>query len=194
MTNSLANMNPTEIFNFVHYTQSSRKDDGKLLVLGIGIFADHYFITAGHVAEMGDFKVTHDGTDYIFHKTDAIFLSICSTKPNSCDKDLAIFDSQGVISPIRLANTSIEEDEQLQCYTYIEHQGLSVFDKAITTSVSQVRNLTLCDNFIEGTTDIVMGEGNSGSPLLRGNELVGVLTGNNDKKNLHRILFCMCNF
>ena len=158
---------------------------------GCGFFVGNYFITAGHVIKESEkpLSVRYDGRGYILDKGNAV--KICYSEQLTKDEDaadFAIFNVEGVNSPMKLASYKPIQGQELCCITY-DTIITKDEDSALPTifavkeriekvvAKANVREETL-GNFFACNTKPILKKGNSGSPLLDADSnVVGILRG-----------------
>ena len=167
---------------------------------GSGVLVGNLFITAGHVIEMSTKPaVVIDGKSYPLDKEDALVFDTNADKKND-GYDVAIYRLPIINSPLVLAERSPSESEELlSCsfkHTISGTPGLSssifnsrikedwIFEKRIGKVISHYANYFEC-HFEEP-----LSRGSSGSPILDGKEVIGILYGDKEGKNSSRtVLF-----
>ncbi len=160
---------------------------------GSGVIVGDLFITAGHVIEDGIKPIVKiNGTSYSLDKERAIFFDINSEK-KSDGYDLAVYRLDGVSSPLKLAGTPISEGrELLSCsfkHTISVEPGLqsNIFRSTIKENwffkQQKGRIVSFYDNYFECQFVEPLSQGSSGSPIVDGDKVVGILYGDKDGKN-----------
>ena len=167
---------------------------------GSGVLVGNLFITAGHVIEMSiKPAVMIDGKSYPLDKEDAL---VFSTNPDkrSDGYDVAIYRLPNVNSPLVLAERSPSESEELlSCsfkHTISGSPGLSsnIFSSGIKEDWIFEKRLGKVilhfGNYFECQFEEPLSRGSSGSPILAGKEIFGILYGDKEGKNSSRtVLF-----
>ena len=158
---------------------------------GVGFFSGNLFITAGHVIHDNDTHIYFNGRVYNLKEDKAIKLFV--TDPDGDDElqnDYAIFKFDRVDSPIRLGHYTPQKGKSLTCISFIHDPsmlGTPEGDIVCVKYQGQVsRNVF---NFFECKMDVVLHPGSSGSPIMNGNEVLGILSGNLSSSDPHDILF-----
>ena len=175
---------------------------------GNGFLVGKYFVTAGHCVEKSK--------PYVRINDKLIRLSnplIC-LNDNNCDGfDIAIFEMDCEESPLRFSKIEIQKNDLLRCETYrleyVVEKGQSIFErqeKVISHFISTQAHIYVDKDgdFREGNyfcfiTEKSLMQGSSGSPIFRGNEVVGIMhggnndgTGNVATKEINELNFCVC--
>ena len=160
---------------------------------GCGVLVGDLFVTAGHVIEHS--MVAHvyiDHVDYELRKEDAVYYSF--DDKDSLDtnaSDVAVFKLEGVTqSPLALAENSPSNDDDLTSISYLHYgkknpNATSVFDTTIEVYEKLVCNAKvteLSNNFFVRNMEVQLKPGSSGSPVLDGNKVVGILHGGKDNQ------------
>lgn len=160
---------------------------------GCGVLVGDLFVTAGHVIEHA--VVAHvyiDHVDYELCKEDALYYSF--DDKDSLDtnaSDVAVFKLEGVTpSPLTLAEDSPSNDDDLTSISYLHYgkknpNATSVFDATIEVYEKLVCNakvIKLSNNFFVCDMEVQLKPGSSGSPVLDGNKVVGILHGGKESQ------------
>lgn len=179
-------------------------------IVGQGFIADGYFITAAHVVkdfpscftringkrfELSDILIhtsffnKSDAYDKIikedfYHnplsKLEYIFIGIGNIYHDSSMMDIAMYPCNDIESPLRLSQHIPLKGDQLISYCMHEEMDFSQLNPPC--KLKTVPALALGQE--EGNyfyCDCEQFAGSSGSPLLEGNEVVGIMHGGNDK-------------
>ena len=160
---------------------------------GCGVLVGDLFVTAGHVIEHAVVaRVYIDHVDYELRKEDAVYYSF--DDKDSLDtnaSDVAVFKLEGVTpSPLALAENSPSNDDDLTSVSYLHYgkknpNATSVFDSTIEVYEKLVCNAKvteLSNNFFVCNMEVQLKPGSSGSPVLDGNKVVGILHGGKDNQ------------
>ena len=160
---------------------------------GCGVLVGDLFITAGHVIEHS--MVAHvyiDHKDYELNKEDALYYSF--DDKDSFDtkaSDVAVFKLEGAKpSPLTLAENSPSNDDVLTSVSYLHYgkknsNATSVFDATIEVYeklVCKAKVTEHSNNFFICDMEVQLKPGSSGSPVLNGNRVVGILHGGKDNQ------------
>lgn len=146
---------------------------------GCGVLIGNLFITAAHVVEDNPFYLRIGEQLLILKKEEALIYEY-----NPCENggDIAIFKIDNYCSPIRLDNMYPQKGMTLNC-VWTEH--IVETDSNDIFSIKESYAIKKCDaviNEVEGnffqckTTDLLK-PGSSGSPVVRGDRVVGFLHG-----------------
>lgn len=160
---------------------------------GCGVLVGDLFVTAGHVIEHS--MIAHvyiDHKDYELRKENAMYYSFDDKESlGTKASDIAEFKLEGVApSPLALAEDSPSNGDVLTSVSYL-HYGkknpntTSVFDATIEVYEKLVCNAKvteLSNNFFVCDMEVQLKPGSSGSPVLDGNKVVGILHGGKDKQ------------
>lgn len=154
------------------------------LTTGVGVLVGHYFITAGHVVA-GDkpAQVTISRKTFNLHKSSALVFNYNGKMENG---DIAVFKFDDVSSTLTLANQMPEIGQELKSISYLHathcdnKPGIpALFNHSESLSV-QTCNVVVDKyhgDFFSGKTSILLYPGTSGSPVFKGSEVAGILTG-----------------
>lgn len=157
---------------------------------GCGFFVGDYFVTAGHVFDEFDSRIFYfDGKYHTVEKKDALYLRSTKDHLNSEDvQDVAIFRFEGIGSPLRLNGATPYMGVDLTLYSFLVTTGeLNPFSMIEVTGVVTRRIF----HFFECEMNFILKEGSSGSPLIAGNQVYGILSGCWDSENYpEMIMFC----
>lgn len=138
---------------------------------GCGFFIDHYFLTSGHVITDSENPRIYVNKRWI-NLTNPIFYEDNRTDPDCYD--LAVFDVRDDYSELELFEGDIKPGEILKSISFKD-----LGEKYVECDV-EVNDLRE-GNYFGGLTDINLKAGCSGSPVLIGNKVVGMMTkGNNN--------------
>lgn len=153
---------------------------------GVGVIVNGYFVTAAHVlGESGSLRSTCiDGKKFILDREDAeIFVYTDEGTESICDEhslDLAAFDLSG---KTELRGLDFRKDiDSTEGLTGITIRTKSARSSTIFSYVEE-HYLLACDvkvdevsgNFLCTHTDPMLRKGDSGSPLVQGDKVVGIL-------------------
>lgn len=142
---------------------------------GCGFFIDNFFITAGHIISMAE-------NPFILLSGKKVYLEkplYFEVNKDYTGHDLAIFSIPSVKSDLRLFQEEIKPGTTLVSISFKEGMCGTVLCEC---------NATVYDfnigNYFGAITDMNLKEGSSGSPVLIGNEVAGILIyGNNNGFN-----------
>ena len=162
--------------------------DGGLSNDGVGFFVGNTFITAGHVINDNIIHTINvNGRKIELKKSDAIYLNCAEYDNVSPDiPDLAIFEFKDINSPLILANDSPTEGQFLEFISkrrVVENNEVNGIPSIFTQSES-IKTLSCKGEVVahdadywECHTDKILRKGDSGSPVMKGNSVYGVLVG-----------------
>ena len=162
--------------------------DGGLSNDGVGFFIGNTFITAGHVINDNIIHTINvNGRKIELKKSDAIYLNCAEYDNVSPDiPDLAIFEFKDINSPLILANDSPTEG---QCLEFISKRRVvennkvngipSIFTQSESIKTYSCKGEVVAHDadYWECHTDKILRKGDSGSPVMKGNFVYGVLVG-----------------
>ena len=162
--------------------------DGGLSNDGVGFFIGNTFITAGHVINDNIIHTINvNGRKIELKKSDAIYLNCAEYDNVSPDiPDLAIFEFKDINSPLILANDSPTEG---QCLDFISKRRVveknkvngipSIFTQSESIKTHSCKGEVVAHDadYWECHTDKILRKGDSGSPVMKGNSVYGVLVG-----------------
>lgn len=149
-------------------------------IVGQGFVADGYFITAAHVVQdfPGCFAVLNEKR-FDMAKKEAAFIGDGDIDHDPLVIDAALFPFDSIDSPLHLSNYAPHKGDTLE--NYCVHEVMDV------SSLNPHFNLTMEPAVINGDEEgnyfychCKRFKGSSGSPLLKGNEVVGIMYGGND--------------
>lgn len=161
---------------------------------GFGVLVGNLFITAGHVLEESKKPyVKINGKSYPLYKENAL---IFDTNPDKKTNgyDVAVFQLNGVNSPLKLSINLPSFGKELLscCYSHKVNTSSKIFCyKESWVREERVGKVTsLYDNYFECQFEDSLSRGSSGSPIMDGEEVVGILYGDKEGKNSSKtILF-----
>ena len=155
---------------------------------GVGFFIGNTFITAGHVIKNNHIHIINvNGRKIGLKKSDALYLN-CADSDEVCREipDLAIFELKNINSPLILANDSPTVG---QCLEFISKRRVVENNEvngipSIFTQTESIKTLSCKGEVVahdadywECHTDKILRKGDSGSPVMKGNFVYGVLVG-----------------
>lgn len=166
---------------------------------GCGVCVGDLLITAGHVIEpMDHISITIDGKSFKFTKKDAI----CYLYKTECvtvnDYDLCIFKVPGIHSPLRLYDgyfpieqtlTSISKKHCVNVKSAATKEDVELFDlfnmkptiETVEVRYSKATIKQYQGNYCTCNMSVCLERGRSGSPILHGLDVCGILSrGNGD--------------
>ena len=157
---------------------------------GTGVLVGSLFITAGHVVKgFNRPYVFISSKKYYLSQENNLFLDDNTCKSSMC-YDLAVFRLDGVISPLLLADyipNKCDELVSLSHHTTCERkEGVGVFQNTIESQLEIMAGkvIEIHDYYFECLMNGTLREGRSGSPLMNGNKVVGILIGDTDGKEV----------
>lgn len=152
---------------------------------GVGFFVGNLFITAGHVFNEGQIhSIYFNGQRIVLNKNEAIFFNSPNGDiPNPNKPDVAIFNCTGVNSPLVFAEDMPIIGQEL---TNISRRRVVVDDihsgrssiftkKEVIQMHTCIGKVTHTTDYCECHTDKILRKGDSGSPLMNGNTVYGVI-------------------
>ena len=160
---------------------------------GTGTLVGNLFITAGHVVVGSKSPSVNIGDDsYNLTAENKIYLDDNKSR-SSEGYDLAVYKLDGIESPILLSEDIPDKSIELLNISYKhtsvenpEYTG-SVFDlPRIEKWIPETNHghvIEYYDNYFECMMDEELCRGRSGSPILDGNKVVGILYGDKDGKD-----------
>lgn len=156
---------------------------------GVGVIVGDLLITAGHVVVNADKVYAHvNGESYLLDDTNRVFCeSMDSDDHDASHNDIAIFRIDGLSSPLVLASELLEVGSSYTNAYFVdksvpsEEINLPAFLKNNTETVLEQSD-SLFEGLMEGNffackTEKVLKEGNSGCPLVKDNNVYGILHG-----------------
>ena len=178
-------MCPSEVLQYVRPVFDNNGD------CGVGVFVGNYFITAGHVVCDYDASILLNGEYQPLKRDEALQLYIIDDKgQEETQMDLAVFAFPDIKSPLKVASSFPDESDIL---TYISFSHDSNLLNTQSSDFLPVQNRCWfkrrIHNFYECETDIILHPGSSGSPVFRGSEVIGILTGKLGSSKPEDILF-----
>ena len=160
---------------------------------GCGVLVGDLFVTAGHVIEHA--VVAHvyiDHVDYELRKEDAVYYSFDDKESLDTNaSDIAVFMLEGVEpSPLTLAEDLPSIGDDLISVSYLHYakknaNATSIFDANIEVYEKLVCNAKvteISENFFASEMEVQLKPGSSGSPVLAGNKVIGILHGGKDSQ------------
>lgn len=165
--------------------------------MGIGVFVENYFATAGHMFKnSSSIMFQYEGQRYSLNKEDAVILEDIDSNGSSDNQlDIALFNSPiPGQSPLNFADGLPKATNSLTLLSLNHKISKEIFSpelnpyELISPTGLFVREIY---NFFECDINEDIREGHSGSPIIYGNQVFGILSGCLDKQNHpERILFC----
>ncbi len=148
---------------------------------GVAFLAEDKLITAAHVVveqTINQFYLAQN-----IYEIDSYMYCRYDKKENEeCDGteiDVVVYQSKSEYSPLKLSTEDPESGQRVECHTLI-HKNNSFEYIIVPGVVDQFEN-----NFFSCKMDnTILKEGNSGSPLLIGNKVVGILHGGEPGTNM----------
>lgn len=171
---------------------------GDVVDCGVGFFVGNYLITAGHVVdEKKDMFIHFDGRKYTLNAKDAIVFESWTDDMPWYDGDVSVFKFEGINSPLRLAQELPTQTSNLVCESFIPKvvnqapinpHGTDIFSKPISSmymepvaSTAKIVNTEYENNLFICEMSPILYKGASGSPLMDGNTVYGLLYAGADK-------------
>jgi hypothetical protein len=147
----------------------------------IAFMAGEKLITAGHA--IIEQKVNQFYFSQHIYKIDSYIYFRYDDKENQerdgSEIDLAVYESKSERSPLELSAELLNTGQRVECHTLI-HKNNSFEYVIVPGVVDQFE-----ENFFSCKMDnAILKEGNSGSPLLIGNKVVGILHGGEPGTNM----------
>lgn len=158
---------------------------------GCGVLVGDLFVTAGHVVDERPFRTTIDGKEYAFYKKDAILYHWNEAESRDANSiDIAVFKVEGAHSPLTFADFSPAVGDSLRSISLEHKEGEYAHEGDVSLIPEIFRHTTytyydindckaevteLEGNYIACNTDVILKPGSSGSPLLCGDKVVGIL-------------------
>ncbi len=182
-----------ELGKYIYPIKSSDTD-------GNGVLIGKHFVTVGHVIETAVIcYVTIENKTYELTKESALVIRT-NNEGRSDGYDLAVFKFEDIEpSPLVLSSSIPSIDIELNsiCYNHKSYGTISsnnIFCSPIEETWTLVQNsghiISVYDNYIECELNGKLQRGNSGSPLMYGNSVVGILYGDKDgKESSKTVLF-----
>ena len=163
---------------------------------GNGVFVSNYLITAGHVVKNADsITCVMENQSIRLNVSEAIILKYDDNQ-NLPDYDIAVFKMDKIQSSLTLSETLPEVGCELQSNSLkivvtkseTKDSGCTLLDNSSTEHVEFIENLGTVTEF-EGnlfacSMQIPLEKGNSGSPIFKGNAVLGILRGGSDNGNI----------
>lgn len=151
-------------------------------IVGQGFVADGYFITAAHVVkDFSDCFVILNGKRFDLAKEEPAFIGDGDIDHDPLMIDAALYPFNDIDSPLHLSNNVPKAGETLE--SYCVHEVMDV------NSLNPYFNLTTEPAVINGDKEgnyfychCNRYGGSSGSPLLKSNEVIGIMHGGDDKE------------
>jgi hypothetical protein len=135
---------------------------------GCGIFVGDLFITEAHIINPHlYYYVDFQGKRVFLSKKNQIFFEYDENRNHPDGLDLAIYRFENIMSPFVLVDEFPEDDTSLTI-TYYE---VSTKEFKICSAKMQ----DIMGNYFGANTSEILAEGNSGSPIIQGNRVYGIL-------------------
>ena len=155
---------------------------------GCGVLVGDLFVTAGHVIEHA--VVAHvyiDHVDYELRKENAVYYSFDDKAIlDTNESDIAVFKLEGVSpSPLTLAEELPSIGDDLISVSYLHYAKKNINATSIFDATIEIYEKLTCDakvteisgNFFACEMEVQLKPGSSGSPVLAGNKVIGILHG-----------------
>ncbi len=137
---------------------------------GCGFFIGHHFLTSGHVISKCEDPFVEIHGEKIYLNNPSFFQS---DEFNANGYDLAIFDIPSYGGNLELFENDIKSGMKLKSLSY-KYLGTEFVESEVTTQEQD-------GNYFCGISKANLKSGSSGSPVLLGNRVVGIMTkGNNN--------------
>lgn len=152
---------------------------------GTGFVLNNMLITAGHVVHPGGYIYLKDDNEFILKTIyDLVCIERPGNKANEQDKDIAIYSIPGLKSPLVLSTELPSKDDILTniCWQKTQNGPMQI--------TSQCRLFENEDTDLQNKSSFhfvpnnKITHGSSGSPLLIGNKVYGMLVIGTDKYNI----------
>ena len=156
-------------------------------IIGQGFIADGLFLTAAHVLNQSSAAyIFYDGHPFVFAKEEPLLIGPTEKDyKDASSLDVAVFSFKGAESPLNLSDKTLENNAT---YTlrYMK-EVLEVLDDSDVIAKSEIKEEVKNAQPLMQTEgnyfycDCVASEGTSGSPLLNGGDVVGIMHGGDGK-------------
>lgn len=155
--------------------------------MGVGFAVGRYFVTAGHLLDDCPAATYIKGQKFTLRKEDSlIYRSMPSSEYSPDGYDIALFELPRVFCPFHFADHEPKHSAQLTCFGYRVElspqngvSGVGVFAELNQEKIVPIRCEAAVDdiqgNFFGCNMNVQLKEGSSGSPLVIGDEVYGVL-------------------
>ena len=149
-------------------------------IIGQGFVADGFFITVAHkIKDFPSCYINLNGKK-IELAEDTHFWLMVATNQNFRRDDIVMFQLEGVSSPLHLSEHIPQKNEKLESYCIYETMHLCSTNSTCELSIEPAYLLEKEENSCF-YCECNRSDNCSGSPLIKGNEVVGIMTGGNDK-------------
>lgn len=149
---------------------------------GHGVIINDLLITAGHVLdEFDETKLVVQGNEFLL-RSDSPLCEGTRNPMNPNDYDIAVFRLNGVHSPISLADSLPEENQELSSMYYKSYKN-SIFDYGFTLKQSVSIVNKFYGNFFSCRSLSLLYKGESGCPIFYTGKVYGILSKGPDPKN-----------
>ena len=160
-----------------------------VFICGQGCFFGDYLLTSGHVIGDSPKAFFYKGESFLLNPSDAVAIQMISKeRGDEQQKDYAIFKFQGINSPLSLSTSFPNIGDTLDCISFLPDDDLSNAD-GIKRFCCRGRVVQRLFDFFSCRMEFVLSEGSSGSPLISGNTVWGILTGLGDDSEKDVLLF-----
>lgn len=155
---------------------------------GTGVLVGNIFITAGHVVTGYETPfVIFSGNTYNLTSENKIYIDDNTSKSWE-GFDLAMYRMDGIESPLVLAQDLPDNNTELismSRHTVVNRTSEGIFGIHEDRILENIPGKIICHygNYFECLIDGELCKGRSGSPLLDGNNVIGILYGDKDGKN-----------
>lgn len=147
--------------------------------VGQGFVADGFFITAAHVIkDVQDLYIILRGQKIMVKDLRLLYIGEGDVNTDSKEVDVAIFDLHEVPSPLHLSTIPFKDKKQLKSCIIEINEDKRCLEPKLSLSFKSVH--IICEENNYYICNCKRNVGSSGSPLLLGNNVVGVMHGGKD--------------
>lgn len=154
--------------------------------VGQGFVADGYFITAAHIVkDSPSCYIVLNGKRHELSKEEFVFLGEGDIHHDETMVDIAVYSCEEISSPLHLSDYKPHKGDQFDSYCIKENSNPFSLEKLSPQTSSLILNIEQA--VVKGNEDgnyfycqCKRFGGSSGSPLLKGNEVVGIMHGGDD--------------
>lgn len=157
---------------------------------GQGCFVGNTFITSGHVIGTE--------TKYLFWNRERIPLDpkealsiqiISEDKDENSQNDFALFNFNGINSPLKLSDSLPPVGVILDCLTWAPNNDMSEVNGFLKRVICKGEVVSHYYHFFSCRMELNLQEGASGSPLIMDNTVWGILSGHDESKCEDELFF-----